>query len=249
MATAQDVISYTETMLAQTSAMIVAGLPSGGGENDNYTITSDEQLLLWITEAQNRLARVCLPIYDTANFTPDAAGQATIGPYTQVTSADNRILHRPANVLIGTKGLNSANMGFLNSAGNWYQPTPDGDPTGWADNNTAIALSAYTTQPTFTINGYFLPAPITDADQELDTFIDDYSQMAMAFYVAWRVGSKNLDNSVLASRAIPCANEFVASVKEIYSRLILTDGTLAAYFPPVQLDAMVQIMKGVTPRT
>jgi len=246
--TAQDIVNQAETYLAQTSQMDVAGLPSGTGESDIYTITSNQQLLNWINEGQNRVARLCLPIADTATFTPATAGQSTIGPYSAVTSSAGRTLHTPTELSIGTKDISPANQGQVTNK-TWYPSTPDGDPTGWANNNSAIGLSPYTTRPAFTIGGYFLPTPVVLLTTPIDTFLDDFAQRAVAFYVAWMVAAKNRDNSVLSTREVPCANEWIGSVREIYSRIIANDETLAGIFPPAPIDAMVQLVKQMTPRT
>lgn len=246
--TAQDIINYTVGMLSLPSSTIVAGLPSGGGENDQYTIDSNTQLLKWASEGQDRVARLCMPIYDTATVAAGTAGQATIGPFSTITSASSRVLHTPSIVSIGSRQLAPGNMGFLTSAGNFYPSAPNGDPTAWANNNTAIALSSYTSTPTFTVQGYFLPAPLTTLAQPLDTFLDDFAIRTIAFYVAMMVASKNRDNVKIAAREIPSGNEFIGGVKEIYSRLVQNDPTLAAFFPAAPIDAMVQLIKQMVTR-
>lgn len=159
MTTAQDVLNYALRMLAQTQASIAAGFAAGTGEGDSYAITPANQAVFWIEEAQNRLGRLCVPIYDSAQFTAQAAGDTSLTSYQQLISVDGRTMHQASSVAIGTKTLTAANMGFLISPF-WYKPALNGDPTAWANNNSGIALSAYTTQPTFTINGFFLPTPV-----------------------------------------------------------------------------------------
>lgn len=242
MATGQDVVNYALTMLAQTQASIAAGLPSGGGEADDYAIPSNTQLLLWVTEAQNRLARLCVPIPDYAAVQAPAVGSQALSSYVNIQSPSGREMHQATEVYIGSKRLTPANMGYLR-ASNWYPSAINGDPTAWANNNSGISLSFYTTQPWFLINGYFLPVAVTSLSQALDAYLDDYCQLAMAFYVAWRVATKNLDNNVLAERAGPCAQEFGNTVREIYTRLISNDQTLSAIFTPQAIDSQVNLMR------
>lgn len=156
MYTAFDISNMAHKFLAQTQGSIVAGLPSGGGENDDYTVSAPMQELLWMTEGQNRLARLCVPIDDTATLTPPSAGASPLGPYPAVVSANLRTLHRPKQVFIGTRALQTANVGYLAAVGR-YPALPSGDPIAWADTNAGIAVSTYTTSPTFTLVGFFLP--------------------------------------------------------------------------------------------
>lgn len=250
MATAQDLVNYCETLLQQTSAMILAGLASGGGENDEYTIASNTQLLLWATEAQNRLARLCLPIADTATVSPAAAGQAVLSPFTQILSTSGRQLITPTVVSIAGRTLQLANQGWVANA-RFYPATPAGDPAAWASTNNALTLSTYSTQPACAVGGFFLPAPLTNPVQSIDPFIDDFAQLAVATYIAMRVAQKNQDNTVLAERIVPLGNDWVAYVREIYARLIQGDATLEGFFPPEPVNSMpgVQIVKQIQPRT
>jgi hypothetical protein len=248
MAQAQDVIDYALKMLAQTQASIVAGFPSGTGEADGYAISPTTQMLSWATEAQNRIARLCMPIQDVAAVQPAAAGAPILAAYTQIVAPSGRTMHQASQIMIAGRQLQAANMGYL-SGGYWYPPDLYGNPTAWANNNSGVALSAYTTQPIFTVLGYFLAVPLTALDQDLDPFIDDYAQIAMWSYLAWRIAVSNQDNTVLAERAGSCLQEFANTVREIYTRLISNDNTLSAYFPPQAIDAQVQAMKQLIPKT
>jgi hypothetical protein len=266
---ASDVINYATSMLAQPQNTIVAGLPAGTGENDVYAITAEQQSLEWINEAQNQLALLCTPIYDQVCVRPAVAGQSILGPYTTLITpgvcggsssslvssinssgssfgpitAWGRTLHRPLMLSIGSAQLNAANVGFLSAAYNWYPTDVNGNPTGWADTNTAIQLSNYTTQPLFVIEGYFLPAPVTSASQILDPAIDSDGFIAMSYYLAWRTATKNLDNQVLANRIQPMFSEYASKVKNLYNRVILNDPTLSGLFAPEPIDAIVQLSK------
>jgi hypothetical protein len=246
MATAQDLVNYCETMLQQTSQMILAGLASGGGENDQYTIPSNTQLLLWATEGQNRLARLCLPIADTATV---AAAAAPV-PFTQIVSASGRQLITPTTVSIGGRTLQLANQGWVGNA-RFYPATPAGEPAAWASTNTALTFSTFSTQPGAVVNGYFLAVPLTNPVSPVDPYIDDMAQLAVATYMAMRVAQKNQDNTVLAERIVPLGNDWVAYVREIYARLIQGDATLEGFFPPEPINSMpgVQIVKQIMPRT
>ena len=145
--------------------------------------------------------------------------------------------------------LTPGNQGYLNNP-RWYPPTPSGNPTGWSSMNSLIQLSQYSAAPlTFTIPGYYLPAPLTNPAQELDPAIDDFAFRTIAFYMAWMVALKNQDNTVLAERIVPMQNEWVASVKETYARLLQNDPTTAALFPAEPVNAMqVSVVKQVMPR-
>jgi len=250
MATAQDLINYCETLLQQTSAMFLAGLPSGGGENDEYTIPSNTQLLLWANEGQNRLAKLCLPIADTATATPAAAGASVLAPFTQIVSASERTLVTPTSVSIGTRTLQMANQGFIGNA-RFYPATPAGEPAAWASTNNAVTLSTYQSLPECTVYGYFLPKPLSNPVQDIDPFIDDFAQRTIAHYMAWMVAQKNVDNTVLAERIVPLGNEWVGGVREIYARLIQNDTTLEGFFPPESVNSMPgpQIVKQIVPRS
>jgi hypothetical protein len=250
MAIADDLINLALKMLAQTTAsgQVIAGLFGGASEAGAPVIDGNTQMLFWLSEAQNRLARLCLPIPDYAAIQAAAPGAQTIGPYTNLVAPSGRTMHQAAGVWIGSKQLAPANMGFL-SSGNWYPADIMGDPTAWANNNTGIALSSYTTQPWFTISGYFLPVPLTSLSQELDPNIDDYSEIAMWAYLAWRIAVSNQDNSVLFERAGVCLQEFAGTVREIYTRLISNDSTISSFYPAQAIDAQVQVMKQFVPKT
>lgn len=246
--TAQDIINAVEVYLTQTSQMIVAGLPSGLGEADDYTITSNNQLLLWINEGANRVTRACIPIYDSATVTPAVAGQTVLSQFTQMISIAGRQLFSPSALLIGGKQLVPANVGFM-GRNYWYPPDPVGNPTGWANVSSSIQLSPYSSQPAITVQGYFLPTPMTLTTSPLDPFIDDFAQRTIAWYVAWMVASKNADNSVLAGRIPMCLNEWVGGVKEMFDRMTQNDLTLGGYFPAEPIDSMLQLPKTVVPRS
>jgi len=243
MAQAQDLVNMALTFLAQPSGSIVSGLPDSTTEG-SYVIASLSQNLMWLTEAQNRLCRLCVPILDIATVTV-SAGQTSVGPYSTITNMAGRILHRPTTVSIGSNQLQATNFGFLTQANNyWFKPDPaTGNPVAWVDSNVSILLApGYTAAPTLTISGFFLPPPLSGADQTVDSSLDDYTQRAMAFYLAWMIASKNADNQVLAPRAPVMLNEFAASVKEIYTRLVESDPTLSGFFDAEPIDAVVQLM-------
>lgn len=158
MPNALDYLSQVKTLAQQASDTITAALPDGAVEGV-YTIESDAQLLLWGNEAQNRLARLVMPIYDSATATPQSAGATVLSPMPSIISPSNRSLTIPTQVFLGSKQMRPASVGYISNA-RWYPPTIDGNPTAWSWTLTAISLSNYTTQPTFTVNGYFLPVPI-----------------------------------------------------------------------------------------
>ena len=262
-----DLINMTNQFLAEPGDSIVASLVDGVTEN-SYLITDTQQRILWINEAQNRLARLCIPIFSTANFAATSAGQPAI-PYTNFVDASNRTLHRPVLIEIGSRNLNQANMGFLLSAAatTWYPTTPWGDPTGWADNGQQAVFSNYTTQPTFSASGYFLPIAVNAAgppsgsssssssssgsalNYTTDPMLDDFSLRTVAYYVAWQICLKNQDNSRLAARLGPISGELVMGIKEMYSRMLENDNTLAGVFSAAPIDAMVQTIKTINVRT
>ena len=251
---AQDVINYALTMIAQTSRSIVAGLPSGAGELAPWSIAPTDQMLLWATESQERLARLCVPILDTATYTVSTAGTPVLASYSQIITGSGapsispgRALHRPKTVKIGAASLSMVDPAFLDTPWPWYPPTGAGDPTAWSDTNSQIQLSAYTTTPTFAILGYYLPAPLTTTTQCIDPAFDDYSIMAMGWYVAWRTAIKNADNSVIAQRTPALYAEWANAVKEIYTRLIGNASGLSSFFQPQPIDAMVQVVKQIRP--
>lgn len=251
MTVGQDVFNKVATYLALTakSLPIAAQMSDGTGESTTPIIDGTTQICLWITEGMNRLARLCVPITDTAVATTTSSGpNGIVGPFSAIQSGLNRTLYVPTFVSIGSNQLLQTNLGFLNNT-IWFQSTPIGDPTAWSDATTYIDLSYFTTSPTFTIQGYYLPMPVGALGDPVDPFFDDFSVLTVAYYVAWRVAAKNRENSVLQAREIPCLNEFVGNAKEIYSRLVLTDNTLSAIFPPAPLDSLFQSLKQVTPRT
>jgi hypothetical protein len=315
--TTQDVWNLALTMLAQPSTFIASGLPSGGGQNDQYTITPTIQAILWMIEGQNRLGRLCTPIPDTVNYS-GAAGQPATGPYSAMSSASGRPLYRPTQMAIGSAILAATNTGYLRGPYSWYPNDPaTGNPTAWADNDTValIGSGVYATTPTFTINGYFLPQPVkylfsgatvatatlsvatgpignnpaagdiiylsggsvtpgnytvasvtnsttlvlttnpgnssgnVNGASPLDAFLDDFRFRALGYYVAWETAQKNMYNQRLAQQIAPCANEWIGSVKEIYDRVIENDPTLAGIFAPEPIDAQIQLIKQMFPRT
>lgn len=232
-------------MLGQTTASgaVAAGLYGGADEAGQPVIPGTDQMLFWATESQNRLARLCLPIYDYAAVEAPSIGAQSLCTYTELISpVANRQMHQATDVYCNDRKLTAASIGYLRS-GNWYSPAISGDPTAWSNIGTGIALSNYTTQPWFLVNGYFIPAPLITLTQELDPAIDDYSQIAMWAYVAWRLAMSNQDNIVLASRADWCLQEFVSTVREIYTRLIGNDSNLSALFVATNIDAQVDLMK------
>ena len=247
---AQDVINLALGYISETQASIVGALPSGTGE-DNFEVLSAAQFLYWANEGQNRVTRFCIPIQDAATVlvSAPALGIATV-PYTTVTSAAGRTLHRPSQVADQSGfPLRSANMGYLPDS-YWYPARSSGAPQAWADNNSAMAFSPFTGEAQeMTVAGYFLPLPLTTAETALDPYIDDFSARTIAYYVAMQAAQKNADNSLIASRMGVLGNEFISSVKEIYARLIENDSTMSAFFPPVPDDAVVQIIKSMQPRT
>jgi hypothetical protein len=248
--TGQTILNYAETILALTSQSgpIATQLPSGTGEGVTPTIDGTTQFCLWITEGMERLARLCVPVSDVATATASQPGPGgIIGPFSEIQSTAGRTLYSPTYVSIGNTNLQATNLGFLNNTV-WFPPAPDGDPTAWANVTTFIDLGDYTSNPTFTIQGYFLPIPVTATSTPIDPFFDDYMQRTVAFYVAWMVCAKNRDNTVLQSREVACLNEFVGGVKELYSRLVLTDITLPAIFPQAPIDSLLNLVKQVTPR-
>ena len=250
MATNQFIYDFALTMLAQPENSIAAGMVTGAAE-DAYQITAITQACLWITEAHNRITRLCVPISDTATMTATTPGQTIIGPYPLIVSAAGRILHRPSNVMIGTRSLISTNKGFLNQMnGYWFPPDPaTGGPAAWVDENTQLELSRYTSTPTFTVQGYFLPTPVTTLTQAIEPCFDDFAIRAIAFYLAWMIAMKNQDTSIFASRVGFCGGEWVAGVKEMYTRLIENDPTMAGYFSPAPVDSLVAEQKQIVVRT
>jgi hypothetical protein len=246
----QDVLNEASTYLGLTakSGPIAAQMPDGTGEGTAPTVDGTTQLLKWITEGMDRIARLTLPISDIASAQASAAGpNGIVGPFSTIQSIAGRTLYVPTFVNIDDTELTATNLGFLNNQ-TWFPPTPDGDPTAWVNTTSYIDLSYFTTQPNFTIQGYFLPIPVVDVSTPIDTFFDDYATRASAFYVAWMVAAKNRENEVLQAREIPCLNEFVGSVKEMYSRLIQTDPSLSAIFPAAPIDSLLQVLKQLTPR-
>jgi len=236
-------------MLAQTteSGATAAGLFGGVSEAGSPVIPGNDQLLFWATEAQNRLCRLCLPIQDYAAAQPAYAGAQTLAAYTQLTTPSGRQLFTASDVYLGSsKRLQPASAGY-SRAQNWYPPDLEGNPTAWTNLGSGIGLSGYTTRPWFTINGYAIPAPLTALTQQLDENIDDYAQIAMWAYVAWRLALSNQDNTVLASRAAWCMSEFISTLREIYTRLIGNDSNLSAGFVATDIDAQVAIMKQEMP--
>lgn len=242
MSTAISIINQAQKMLALTTASQVAGLFGGASEAGLPVIDPTTQMLFWATEAQNRLARLCLPIQDYAAAQSTEAGAQTLAPYTSLISPSRRQLHTVTAVFCNGLSLESVTAGYIRS-GNWYPPALSGDPTAWSNLNSGIGLSIYTTQPWFTANGYALPAPLTTTDQVLDANIDDYAQIGMWSYLAWRIAVSNQDNPVLVSRIEPCQQQFIEVVREIYTRLVSNDSTISASFPAEPIDAQVSIMK------
>lgn len=247
--TAQDIFNMACTLLAVPASTIIAGLPSGGGENDQYAITSLNQFLLWITEGSSRFARLCVPIYDTAIVAPTYPGQPTVGPFTQIVSASGRVLHKPSSVAIAGNALDQSAVGYLRVPADWYPPATNGDPTAWADNDVAVALSRYTTTPPIQVYGYFEPAPIVSLTQCLDPSLDDFVKRGIACYVAWMAAQKAQDNQVLAARIPVWGNEWIGAVKEKYTRIVAADLSISALFLPAPIDAQIALIKQMTLRT
>ncbi len=315
MPNALDLLNQIKTLAQQATDTVTAALPDGATENV-YTIDSDTQLLLWCNEAQNRMARLNMPIYDSASVIPANAGDTVLSPVSLITSSTGRVLTTPTQVFCGTKKMRPASEGYLSNT-RWYPPTIAGNPTAWAWALTSITLSSYTTQPEFNINGYFLPtklkfastgatvsgttltvttapataepssAIVTGVDQvylsggsvteglytisaktsatvytlasapgnsaanvkvasPLDSSIDDFCYLTMAFYGLMKLGMKNQDNSVLAERAIPGMSEWTNNMKEIYARMIQNDSSLRSIFVPTALDAAMNQVAGTT---
>jgi len=241
MPTANDVIDYALTLLAQAANSIAGGLPLGG-MSGSWEIDPTAQLLLWATEAQERLARLCVPIPDIATVTPAVAGQTTIAPYGSLISPGGRTMHTVIDVYIGNPPDTRLIPGQYGQLNAWYPPDFAGNPTAYANINSAIVASPYTTQPLFTIDGFFLPAELTALDQTLDPYLDDLCRIAMADYIAWRVAEKNQDNAVLAQRAMPRVQDYANVVKEIYTRMVANDSSLSPYFSPQAIDSQVAAM-------
>lgn len=250
MPTPLDIIYMALKMLAQTTAsgQVAAGLYGGASEAGAPVIPGNDQMLFWATEAQNRLCRLCLPIPDYAAVQAPYADALSLCPYTALDTPSGRQLHQVTDLYCNNLRLQPASSGYLRAA-NWYPPALSGDPTAWANLNSSISLSAYTTQPWFTAQGYAIPMPLTSLIQELDTYIDDYAQIAMWSYLGWRIAVSNQDNSVLAERAGPCQQQFIEVVREIYTRLVSNDSATSAIFVPEAIDAQVQLMKQAVPRT
>jgi len=249
--TGQDIFNQVATFLSLTakSLPVAAQMSDGTGESTTPVIDGTTQVCLWITEGMERLARLCVPITDTAISTATTAGpNGIVGPFTNIQSTSSRTLYVPTFVSIGSNLLAQTNLGFLNNM-IWFPPTPDGDPIAWTDTTTYIDLSYFTTQPTFNIQGYFLPIPVNSLTDPIDPFFDDNVRLATAYYVAWRVCAKNRDNAVLQAREMPCLIEFAKLVKETYDRLVLTDSTLSPIWPPVEMDSIIQLTKQSVPRT
>lgn len=241
MSTALNVIQQAYKMLTLTTVTTTPGLFGGADENGAPVITPTAQALFWATEAQNRLTRLCLPIQDYAAAQPAEAGAQTLAPYTSLISPSRRPLHTGTDVFCNGLRLTATSAGFIRAA-NWYPPALSGDPTAWSNLNSGIGLSAYTTQPWCTVNGYALPAPLTTTDQVLDANIDDYAQIGMWAYLAWRIAVSNQDNPVLMSRIAPCRQQFIEVVREMYTRLISNDTNLSTVFVSTDIDTQAATM-------
>lgn len=86
------------------------------------------------------------------------------------------------------------------------------------------------------------------ASTPLDLSFDEYAARGISYFDAWCVASKNVDNPVLAGRVQVCYAEYVKVVSDKYKRLISNDPTLSQIFSPESIDALVQVVKQITPR-
>ena len=70
---AEDVLNQAKTYLAQAWDTLIASLPDGITQN-SYIIDSDDQLVKWVNEGGQRIAKLCVPIYDTASISALGSG-------------------------------------------------------------------------------------------------------------------------------------------------------------------------------
>lgn len=243
MATCQDIVNKTLSIIGQPADSDIAALPSGDGAGD-FTLTGTQGLINLINQGQNDLARQVMPILDTVNVTVEAS--AMIPPYNQLTTVGGRVPHRPVSITIGPYLVTPARYGDF---GGWYStPNPStGAPQAWADLNFSAALSSPITQnTTFTIACMCLPVSLANLADNLDPFIDEEMLRLIAYWTAVNVVWSNTDYPDLQPRAQIWWQQFVAGRQMAYQNMLSVDPTLGGIFTP--LPDIANALPNVAPK-
>lgn len=248
--TAQTLINQVMTLLGQAQNAPIGTLPDG--VTGTPVITTNDQIIIFLNQAQNDLARYCLPIKDYASVVISSGD--ILPPYSLVASSSGRALRVPINLSrsVSSSSLNPltpARAGDFNNAFyNWYPADSNGNPTAYADQTTGVVLaSPVTTSTTFVVSGYYLPWQLYAVTDCVDYYLNDFAQRIIYYTAATRIAMKNIDNPDVASRLQVWMGDAHTMMQTLYDQMLQADPSLVAWFPGIPpVGALFQVGKQFT---
>lgn len=231
--TADYFIQQVWTTLNQPDDSGVAALASGTGAGI-VTIDSDDQVLTYLTAAQNDLARNANPILDSLAVSV-TSGLTALPAYNTLATSAGRIPFRGDTLYQGSFKLINGRFGDF---ADWYQTAlpdqPIGCPQAWADTGGAIRLSsALGSTLSFALTAWCLPKPLIASDTVVDVFCDDEEiERLITYWACYQVAQKAIDNPSLTQRAGLWRSQYESGRLAVYERTVQADNSLAAWFAP-----------------
>lgn len=202
----------------------VAELDSAAG--GSATITTPQQITLFLNEGCADLAQNALPVPGTASL---ASQSAQMYNYSEIPSADGGKLWYARSVSFNGAALIPINRAALERWFPTWQTDATETPLYWFRNGRT-GFGIYPTPPsaqTLAVAGYEIPPILVDSTDTLAAWLSDNLTKLPVWYAAAQVALMNDEDMSLKSRAVTWSSAYQEGVNELQKQLWQSDPALA----------------------
>ncbi|MEO7714973.1 MAG: hypothetical protein ABIY70_02120 [Capsulimonas sp.] len=195
------------------------------GTGMGATVATAATITQYLNEAAADLARSAFPIVQAGTFSWPGGAQAAL--LSVFTVPESLTLWFARGVAWGGTALTHCSRSALeNYYPTWAADAP-GTPLYWYDTGqNGIGLYPIpSASQTVVANGFVLPSPLVDADDEPSWLPSDLTKL-MVFYAAVMIAQKNLEDPSLAARADLWRAEYERGKAQLLSKLAASDPLL-----------------------